>query len=163
MILKIYTMVHVLISLLGIYSGLVVLLGMIAGKGLDVWTKFFLATTVATSVTGFFFPFRGFTPGLAVGILSLMVLAVTIFARYVRQLKGSWCQAYVMSAVFALYLNVVVLVVQLFQKVPILKTLAPTQSEAPFVIAQATLLIGFVVLGVAAVKRFCSTSHDRKV
>src|SRR6266566_9340263 len=101
MILHIYTIVHTLISLAGIFSGLVVMLGMLAGKRLDGWTKWFFITNILTSVTGFFFPFHGFTPAYAVGIISLLVLAVAIFARYPRQLAGAWRWIYVVTAVIA--------------------------------------------------------------
>ena len=119
-----YTAIHVVISLLAIGSGFVVLFGMLTGRRLDAWTAFFLATTVATSVTGFGFPIHGFTPGIGVGIISLIVLAVAIFARYGRHLAGAWRRVYVVTAVTALYLNVFVLIVQSFQKVPALKALA---------------------------------------
>src|SRR5207249_9309734 len=102
MILHIYTIIHVLISLVGIFTGLIVLFGMLAGKRLDGWTKRFLITTVATSVTGFFFPFHGFTPAIALGIMSLMVLAVAIFARYPRPLAGHWCWVYVLFALLGI-------------------------------------------------------------
>ena len=130
------TVIHVVISLIGILSGLVVMFGMLARKRFDRWTVLFLATTVATSATGFFFPFHGFTPAIGVGIISLVVLAVAILARYVRHLAGAWRWIYVVSASAALYFNVFVLVVQLFQKVPDLKALAPTQSEPPFAATQ---------------------------
>jgi len=154
MILSIFTFVHVGISLLGILSGLVVVFGMISGKRLDGWTRFFLSTTVLTSVTGFFFPFKGITPGDVVGILSLLVLALAILARYRRQLAGGWRQTYVISAVVALYFNVFVLVVQLFEKVPALTALAPKQSEPPFVVTQVVVMALFVALAIAAVKKF---------
>ena len=154
MILHIYTIIHVLISLVGIFTGLIVLFGMLAGKRLDGWTKRFLITTVATSVTGFFFPFHGFTPAIALGIMSLIVLAVAIFARYPRQLAGAWRWIYVACAVIALYFNVFVGVVQAFEKIPALKAMAPTQTEQPFKLAQLIVLALFVVLGVAATIRF---------
>src|SRR5436190_16597222 len=119
-----FTLVHVIISLIGIGSGLVVMIGLLTGRQLNGWTALFLASTVATSVTGFFFPFHGFTPAIAVGILSLFLLAVAIFARYGRRLAGAWRWIYVVTAMVALYLNVFVLIVQLFQKVPALKALA---------------------------------------
>src|ERR1700681_4187863 len=118
MILHIYTIVHTLISLAGIFSGLVVMFGMLAGKRLDGWTKWFLITTVLTSVTGFFFPFHGFTPAIALAIMSLIVLAVAIFARCSRQLAGHWRWIYVVCAVIALYFNVFVGIVQSFEKIP---------------------------------------------
>src|SRR5437870_9400108 len=132
MILHVYTIIHVLISLVGIFTGLVVLFGLLAGKRLDGWTKWFLITTVATSVTGFFFPFHGFTPAIGVGLISLLVLAIAIFARYPRQLAGAWRWIYVVTAVIALYFNVFVGVVQPSPKVPALRAMAPTQPGAPF-------------------------------
>jgi hypothetical protein len=148
------TFVHVAISLVGILSGLIVVFGMLGSKGLDGWTALFLVTTVATSVTGFFFPFHGVTPGDVVGVISLVVLAVAIVARYRRHLAGGWRRTYVISAVVALYLNVFVLIVQLFEKVPALEALAPKQSEPPFAITQGVVMVLFVVLGIAAAKRF---------
>src|SRR6266436_5349089 len=118
MILKIYTLIHVAISLVGIFSGFVVMFGLLAGKRLDGWTALFLATTVATSVTGFLFPVHHFMPSHAVGIISLLVLAIAIYARYRRHLAGPWRKAYVVTAVAALYLNVFVAIVQTFLKVP---------------------------------------------
>src|SRR6266487_3158160 len=154
MILHIYTIIHVLISLVGIFNGLIVLFGMLAGKRLDGWTKRFLITTVATSVTGFFFPFHGFTPAIALGIMSLIVLAVAIFARYPRQLIGHWRWIYVVSAVIALYFNVFVAIVQAYEKIPALKVLAPTQTEPPFKLTQLVVLAIFVLLGIVATITF---------
>ena len=149
-----YTLVHVIISLVGIASGLVVMFGLLAGKRLDAWTALFLLTTVATSATGFGFPFHKFTPAIGLGIISLVLLALAILARYVFHLAGGWRRTYVITAVTALYFNVFVLVVQSFQKSPALKKLAPTQSEPPFLIAQVVVLVLFVVIGIRAVKRF---------
>src|SRR2546422_7290377 len=122
-----FTLVHVMISLVGIVSGFVVVFGLLAGKRLDRWTALFLTSTVATSVTGFGFPFDHLLPSHKVGILSLLVLAVAIIARFVFHLAAAWRGIYVVSAVVALYLNVFVLVVQLFEKVPALRAMAPTQ------------------------------------
>ena len=154
MMLRIYTIIHVLISLVGIFAGLIVLFGMLAGKRLDGWTKWFLIMTVATSVTGFFFPFHGFTPAIALGIMSLIVLAVAIFARYSRQLADHWRWIYVVGAVIALYFNVFVGVVQAFEKVPALKAMAPTQTEQPFKLTQIVVLALFGLLGIIAAIRF---------
>src|SRR6266403_1753423 len=99
MILHIYTIIHVIVSVVGIFTGLVVLLGMLAGKRLDGWTKWFLITTVATSVTGFFFPFHGFTPAIGVGIISLFVRAVALYARYPGQLAGAWRRIYAIASI----------------------------------------------------------------
>jgi len=157
MILRAYTIIHTLISLVGIFTGLVVLFGLLVGKRLDGWTNWFLITTVLTSVTGFFFPFHGFTPAIALGIMSLIVLAVAIFARYPRQLAGHWRWIYVVTAVIALYFNVFVLVVQTFEKIPALHALAPTQTEPPFKLTQLVVLAIFVLLGIIAAIRFRPT------
>ncbi len=148
------TLVHVALSLVGIFSGFVVLFGMLAGKRLDGWTALFLATTVATSATGFLFPFHQLLPSHKVGIISLVVLAIAILARYGKHLTGAWRWIYVVMASIALYLNVFVGVFQAFEKVPALKALAPTQSEPPFQVAQITVLVLFVVLTIVAAIKF---------
>jgi hypothetical protein len=152
--LKTFTQIHVVISLLAIASGFVILFGLIAGRRLDGWTAFFLATTIATSVTGFGFPIHGVTPGIVLGVISLVVLAIALYARYGRHLAGGWRLVYVITAVTALYLNVFVLIVQSFQKLAPLKALAPTQSEPPFAIVQGIALVAFIALGILAGKRF---------
>jgi hypothetical protein len=149
-----FTSVHVVLSLVGIAAGLVVLFGMLSSKGLDGWTAVFLATTVLTSMTGFFFPSDHILPSHIVGIISLIALAVAIFARYVRRLAGPWRWIYIAGAALGLYLNVFVGVVQAFQKVPLLASLAPTQSEPPFLIAQSVVLVTFIVLAIVAVRSF---------
>ena len=149
-----FTILHVAISLAAIASGLIVSFGMVANKRFERWTAFFLATTVLTSVTGFGFPINGMTPGLAFGILSLIVLAAVIYARYSRHLVGIWRLVYVVGGVFALYLNFVVLIVQSFQKVPALHALAPNQNEAPFLVVQVVSLVAFFVLSMFALKQF---------
>jgi hypothetical protein len=148
MLLTALTVVHVAISLIGIAAGLVVLFGFFTSKRLVWWNSLFLWTTVATSVTGFFFPFHGITPGIVVGILSLIVLAVAFRAR------NRWRRTYVIAAMLALYFNVFVLVVQLFEKVPALKALAPTQSEDPFKFAQGLVLGLFVGFTIGAVLKY---------
>jgi hypothetical protein len=163
MILHIYTILHTLISFVAIFTGLIVLFGMLAGERLDGWTKWFLITTVLTSVTGFFFPFHGFTPAHGVGIMSLLVLAVAIFARYPRQLAGAWRWIYVVTAVIALYLNVFVGVVQAFLKVPALHVMALTQTEPPFKLTQLVVLALFIVLGIVAAMRFRPALHPQAV
>jgi len=149
-----FTLFHVVLSLVGILAGLVVLFGMFGSKRLDGWTALFLAMTVLTSVTGYFFPRDHILPSHIVGAVSLVVLAIAIFALYSRHLAGPWRWIYVVAAAAALYLNVFVGVVQSFLKVPVLNALAPRQSEAPFVIAQLVVLAIFVVLGIAAVRSF---------
>ena len=153
-----FTFVHVVLSLIGILSGFVVVFGLLGGKRLDGWTALFLVTTVLTSVTGFLFPFHKFLPSHGVGIVSLVVLAIAIFARYVRQLAGGWRRGYAVSAVIALYLNVFVLIAQLFMKVPALRAMAPTGSEPPFLVAQVAVLVLFVVLTIVSGKKFSDQS-----
>jgi hypothetical protein len=143
----------VLLSLVGIGSGLVVLFGLLTAKRLDGWTALFLATTVATSVTGFGFPVDHLLPSHKVGIISLVVLAVAILARYALHLAGAWRRIYVVCAAGALYLNVFVGVVQAFLKVPALTAMAPKQTDRPFVITQLVVLALFVVLTIVATKR----------
>jgi len=151
--LAIFTLFHVVISLLGIGSGVVVVVDMLKRRRRPGSTGVFLVTTVLTSVTGFLFPFHRLLPSHVLGILSLIVLAIAVYALYLRRLAGGWQRAYTVSAVIALYLNVFVLVAQLFAKVPALKALAPTQSEAPFKLAQLAVLLLFVVVGALAAKR----------
>src|SRR5437870_8951985 len=149
-----FTLVHVLLSLVGIGAGFVVMAGLLTRKRLNGWTALFLVTTVATSVTGFGFPFDHLLPSHVVGIISLLVLAVAIVARYAFHLARAWRRVYVIAAMTALYLNVFVLVVQLFRRVPALTALAPTQSEPPFALAQLFVLALFVALTAVAAIRF---------
>jgi len=152
MSLQTYTLLHVIISLAGIASGLVVMYGFLTNQRLVPWNTVFLTTTVLTSVTGFLFPFNGMTPAIKLGIISLVVLGVALVARY--RLQPAWRKTYAISASAALYFNIFVLVVQSFEKVPALNALAPTQKEPPFAIAQIAVLVLFVVLTSLAVKRF---------
>jgi hypothetical protein len=150
-----FTLLHVLISLIGIATGIVVAFGLIVGRKLPGWTGVFLWTTVLTSVTGFMFPFTKFGPPHAFGIISLIVLAPTIAALYRYQLAGNWRWIYVTGSITVLYLNAFVGVVQAFQKISFLNPVAPTQSTEPaFVAAQGALLAAFVALGFIATKRF---------
>ena len=149
-----FTLLHVVVSLIGIGSGLIVLYGMLRGRRMDSGTALFLSTTLLTSLTGYGFPFHELLPSHIVGAISLVLLAAAIVARYVRHLVGGWRSTYVITAITALYLNVFVLVVQLFLKVPSLHALAPTQKEPPFLIVQLAVMALFVVLGIFAVKKF---------
>jgi len=149
-----FTVLHVIISLMGIFTGFVVVFGMVAGRQHRGWTATFLATTLATSVTGFFFPIHGFTPALGLGIISVVILGCSYFALYGRRLSGAWRWRYVLTAVLAQYFNFFVLIVQSFQKIPALHALAPTQKELPFAVAQGAALLLFVVLGQLAVRNF---------
>ena len=149
-----FTLVHTVLSLVGILAGLVVLFGMFGSNRLPGWTVVFLATTVLTCVTGFFFPRDQILPSHIVGIITLVVLAVAIVALYAYRLAGAWRWIYVGSAVLSLYLNVFVAVVQAFLKVPFLNGLAPTQSEPPFAIAHGIVLVVFIVVGILALRSF---------
>jgi hypothetical protein len=148
-----YTGLHVAISLIAIVTGLFELADLLRGRLAGKWTRAFLLTTVLTSVTGFGFPFVTLLPSHLFGMLSLIVLAAALYALYGRGAQGRWRAAYVTGAAVALYLNFFVLVVQSFLKVPALKALAPTQSEPPFAVAQAIVLVLFVAAGWKAVRR----------
>jgi hypothetical protein len=149
-----FTLFHIVLSLVGIAAGFVVVGGFFANARLDTATLVFLATTVATSITGFGFPFTHLLPSHIVGLISLAVLAVAIYARYPGRLGGVWRWVYVVAATAALYLNVFVLIVQTFIKNPALSALAPTQSELPFVAVQGLTLVAFLALGASAVRAF---------
>lgn len=154
MTLQYFTLVHILISLMGIATGFGAVSGLLAAKLFPRWIAFFLATTAITSLTGFFFPFGGITPAIAVGIISLLTLAAASYALYGKQLDEVWRNVFVINAVLSLYLNFFVLVVQLFQKMPALIAIAPTRTELPFVITQVLVLLTFIWLGIAATRRF---------
>ena len=152
--LQAYTIFHVVISLVAIIAGLIVLHGWLTARRLDGWTLIFLLFTLATSVTGFFFPFNGFTPAIGTGILSVVVLFAAFAALYAFHLEGSWRWIYLVSAAIALYLNVFVLIIQAFLKVPALHALAPNGNEPPFAIVQGIVLVLFVIGGFLAVRRY---------
>jgi hypothetical protein len=149
-----FTTLHVVISLIGIATGFIVAFGMIGARRLPLWNAVFLVTTALTSLTGFLFPFKGVTPGIVIGILSILILIVAVVALYSKHLSGGWRGTYVITAMLAQYFNFFVLIVQSFEKIPSLHALAPTGSEAPFKIVQLLVLILFVALTVFAFKRF---------
>jgi hypothetical protein len=154
MSLATFTILHVILSLIGIGSGFIVLFGLINGKLLSPWNVMFLVTTILTSLTGFAFPNTKVTPGIVLGILSVIVLAIAVLALYVFNLKGAWRRTYAITAMIALYFNVFVLIAQTFEHVPAFHALAPTGTETPFKVAQTLLLILFIVLTTAAAKKF---------
>ena len=149
-----FTLLHGVISLVGIATGFVVVLGMLRADRLSSWTAIFLATTILTSVTGFFFPFEHVLPSHIFGVISLVVLALSLLGLYAFHLAGRWRSIYVVTAVIALYLNTFVAVTQAFLKIPPLTALAPTQSEPPFAVAHLIVLAAFVWLGYRAVRAF---------
>ncbi len=156
-----FTTLHVVLSLVGIASGLVAAAGMLGSKRLYGWTTMFLATTILTSVTGYFFPVDRILPSHIVGAISLVVLAAATIAFYRYRLEGASRGIYVITALIALYLNVFVLAVQGFLKVPALKALAPTQSEPPFLIAQGIVLVAFVAIIIGAFRSFHPATLER--
>jgi hypothetical protein len=149
-----FTMLHVVISLIGIVTGFIVVFGMLGSHRMPGWTALFLLTTILTSVTGLMFPGSELTPGRIFAIISLVALAAALLALYGFGLRGAWRWIYVVGAVLALYLNVFVAIVQSFAKIPVLQPLAPTQSEPPFLTAESFLFLIFLVLGIAALRRF---------
>jgi hypothetical protein len=149
-----FTLVHTVLSLVGIVAGLVTAGALATGTRLDRWAAVFLITTVLANASGFGFPFVKLLPSHVVGALSLVVLAAVIVADYVKHLAGAWRTTYAVGVVLATYLNVFVLVAQLFKRIPVLFLLAPTQSEPPFGLTQVLVIVLFVWLGVAAVKGF---------
>jgi hypothetical protein len=154
MSLGIFTALHVIISLIAIGTGFIVLFGLINGKLPSPWNTVFLVTTILTSLTGFAFPNTKVTPGIVLGILSIIVLAIAVLALYVFNLQGGWRRTYAITAMIALYFNVFVLIAQTFEHVPVFHALAPTGTETPFKIAQTLLLILFIVIITKAAKAF---------
>jgi hypothetical protein len=156
MSLSTYTTLHVIISLIAIGSGFIVLFGLINGRLPSLWNGVFLVTTILTSLTGFAFPNTKVTPGIVLGVLSLIVLAIVLVALYGFHLRGTWQRTYAITAMIALYFNVFVLIAQIFEHVPTFHALAPTGTETPFKVAQLLLLVLFIVLTTAAAKKFRS-------
>jgi hypothetical protein len=154
MSLATFTTLHVAVSLIGIGSGFIAVLGMIASRRLPIVTTTFMLSTALTSLTGFMFPFKGVTPGIVLGVLSIITLAIATIARYARHLGGGWRGTWVITAAIALYFNFFVLIVQSFEKVPVLHALAPTQSEGPFKVAQLFTLLVFIAITTLAFRRF---------
>ena len=152
--LSTFTTLHVVISLIAIATGVICLFAMLGSRTPAGLTSTFLLTTVATSVTGFFFPNLKVGPPVIFGVVSLVVLTPVLLAYYRYHLAGPWRWVYIVGAAFALYLNSVVAVVQSFQKLAFLKPLAPTQSEPPFLVAQAVVLVIIGGLTVLALRRF---------
>lgn len=151
-----FTVLHVVVSIIGIVAGLVVAGALISGRRLDGWTATFLATTFLTNLSGFGFPFRTLLPSRIVAGLSLLLLPLVAFALYGQQLAGRWRSVFVIGSVVALYFNVFVLVTQLFAKVPAMIAAAPTQKEAPFVLTHLLMLATFVLIGRAAQRGYRS-------
>ena len=156
MSLSTFTMLHVVVSLIGVVSGLVVLSGLLGSKAMPSWTALFLVTTILTNATGFLFPFDKLLPSHIIAIISLVLLAIACIALYGMKLAGAWRWIYTLTALIALYLNVFVLVIQGFLKIGPLHALAPSvpPSEPPFAVVQGIILVFFVIAIIAAVRRF---------
>jgi hypothetical protein len=153
-ILILFTLFHVALSPIGILAGFIAVFGLLAYKLLPGWTRWFLVTTLLASITGYFFPVHRLLPSHIVGLISIISLSVALYALYGKKLAGGWRRTYAITATLSLYLNFFVLIVQLFEKVPALKALAPTQSEPPFKIAQLTPLVVFILLTILSAVRF---------
>lgn len=149
-----FTLLHVILSLIGIGAGFIVIFGLIGSRRLPMWTAIFLVFTVLTSLTGFLFPFKGVTPGIVLGVLSMIVLLLAIAAVYGGHLHGGWRGTYVITAALAQFFNFFVLIAQSFEKIPALHALSPTQADPPFKIAQLANLVLFGVLTALAYRRF---------
>ena len=149
-----FTYLHVFLSLVGLGAGIFIVYGLLTSRRLSILTSLFLITTVLTSVTGFLYPFNGMTPGIVLGILSMIVLILAIIGLYVRKLAGAWRGIYVVSVIVAFYFNFFVLVSQAFDKVPALHVVAPSQKSPGFVITQLAVLLIFILLTARAVKKF---------
>jgi len=156
MSLSTFTLVHVIISLIAIASGIVVMFGLLGSNRMPGLTATFLLFTILTSATGFLFPFEKLLPSHMIGILSLVLLAIACIALYGMKLSGAWRSVYVVTAMISLYLNVFVLIIQAFLKVGPLHALAPSvpPSEPPFAILQGIVLVFFVIMIIGAVRRF---------
>jgi hypothetical protein len=156
MSLSAFTTLHVVISLIAILAGLIVMFGMLGSNPMPGLTAIFLLFTILTSATGFLFPFNGVTPGDVVGALSLVLLAIACIALYGMKLHGGWRWIYVVTALISLYLNVFVLVIQSFLKIPALTALAPGNPPTGpvFAVVQGIVLVFFVVMIIGAVRRF---------
>ena len=149
-----FTYLHVFLSLVGIGAGIFVLWGLLTSRRLRILTDLFLVTTLFTSLTGFFFPFKGVTPGIVIGILSVIALVLAIVALYVKKLAGPWRVVYVVGICAAYYFNFFVLIAQGFDKVPSLKSVAPTMASPAFGLIQIFVLMIFLMLTYRAYKKF---------
>lgn len=144
-----YTLIHVAISLVGIASGFGFASALITSRPQPAWTTTFFISTLLTSLTGFGFPNLHLTPGVIIGLISLALFVIAAYAWYRRNAQGGWRVAYVVSSLLAFYLNFLVLVVQSYQKIPALHSIAPTEA-----VVQLVVLAGFLVAGYFAVRRY---------
>jgi hypothetical protein len=149
-----FTFQHVVLSLLGIAAGFFMMFGFLTSRQLRMMTALFFLATAGTSLSGFLFPNKTVTPAIVLGVLSIIALALALFAQNVKKLTGAWRAVYVISVCAAFYFNFFVLIAQLFAKVPALKAIAPAPTSPAFGIAQLALLAIFVLLTTRAVKKY---------
>jgi hypothetical protein len=161
MSLAVFTTVHVIISLVAIASGIAVVIGLLGSRRMPTWTALFLVMTVLTSLTGFLFPVRGFTPALGTGVYSMIVLAIALVALYVKGLAGAWRWIYIVTAIAALQANILVLIVQSFEKLSFLNPHAPQvgppfaePQNTQFAVAQGLAFAVLVFAGIVVLFRF---------
>ena len=154
--LSAFTTLHVVISLIAIVAGLIVMFGMLGTYHAGGLAAIFLILTILTSVTGFMFPFNGVTPAILVGILSCVLLAIACIALYAMKAAGPWRWIYVLTALVSLYLNVFVLVIQSFLKIPPLHEIAPGNPPAgpAFAVVQGVVLVFFVIMTIQVWRRY---------
>jgi hypothetical protein len=151
------TLFHVIVSLIAIAAGIVLAHGLITRKRYDRWTLIFMVTTAVTVLTGFVFPYNGFTPGIGVGIICVLIFIPTALARYRFAMAGIWRPIFVVGALALFYFNCLVFVVQSFQKIPPLNALAPTGGEPIIGAVQAVVFIAFLIVGFFSIRRFRPT------
>jgi hypothetical protein len=149
-----FTFLHVFLSLVGIGAGFFVIFGLLNSQRVRILTALFFLSTAGTSISGFFFPNKTITPGIVLGVLSVIALALAVVALYGKRLAGAWRAVYVISVCVAFYFNMFVLIAQAFAKVPELKAAAPTMASPAFGLAQLALLFIFVLLTIRAVKKY---------
>ncbi|MBR0797661.1 hypothetical protein JQ615_19950 [Bradyrhizobium jicamae] len=159
MSLATFTLVHVIISLIGVAVGLIVMFGLLGSNPMPALTAIFLLFTILTNATGFLFPFTHLLPSHMIAILSLVLLAIACIALYAMQLAGAWRAIYVVTAMISLYLNIFVLIIQSFLKIPSLQALAPAVPPNPpsgpvFAVVQGIVLVFFVLVIIGAWRRF---------
>jgi hypothetical protein len=154
--LSAFTTLHVVISLIAIVAGLIVMFGMLGPYHSGGLTGIFLLLTILTSVTGFMFPFNGITPGILIGILSCILLVIACLALYSMKAAGPWRWIYLLTALISLYLNVFVLVIQSFLKIPPLHEIAPGNPPTGlvFAVVQGIVLLFFIGMIIQVWRRY---------
>jgi hypothetical protein len=156
-----FIQIHVALSLVAIGTGLIVAFGMLTARRLPVATAVFLSSTALTCLTGFLFPYHGMTPGIEIGLLSMVILLLAVVARYRRGMAGAWRHTYIVSTMIALYLNVLILVIQIFAHLTPLTARTPKQFGILFKLTELAVLVAFVVATHFALKRFHGTPARR--